>query len=188
MKGNKPRLIVLSAPSGSGKTTIIKTACQENSKLILSVSYTTRAPRVGEVHDVDYSFVSCEKFQEMIQNDEFLEWAEVFGNFYGTSKKFIQYHLDMGETVILDIDVQGAMRLRELDDFEAFFLFIAPPSLEELKRRLIDRGTENNNSLEVRLGNAEHELTFQNRYDQVLINDDLERATKEFMDIIYCSA
>ena len=180
-------LIVLSAPSGSGKTTIIKTACQQNPKLILSVSYTTRTPRVGEVHGKDYSFVSREQFQKMIQNDEFLEWAEVFENFYGTSKKFIQSHIDLGETVILDIDVQGAMRLRELDNFKAFFLFIAPPSLEELKRRLINRGTENNKSLEIRLGNAEHELTFQNRYDQVIINDDLESATKEFIDTIYYS-
>ena len=182
---NKPKLIVLSAPSGSGKTTIIRAACQQNSKLVLSLSYTTRSPRAGEIQGKDYSFVSREAFQKMIQNDEFLEWKEVHGNFYGTSKKFVQNHLDSGKTVILDIDVQGAMHLRESKGFDAFFLFIAPPSLEELKRRLIGRNTEDDKSLKIRLGNAVHELTFQNRYDQVIINDDLENATKEFIDTIH---
>ncbi|OGG99658.1 MAG: guanylate kinase [Candidatus Lambdaproteobacteria bacterium RIFOXYD1_FULL_56_27] len=180
----RPALFVLSAPSGSGKTTLVKRALARLTFLTLSLSTTTRLPRTGETEGVDYHFCTKEQFLHSVAQGEFLEWAEVHGNFYGTSKKRIQEAQAKGMSVLLDIDVQGAMQLQGLHGFEAYYLFICPPGLEELKKRLHSRGTETPQSLTKRMTNAERELTFQDRYDHVILNDDLEEATLRFMSLL----
>ena len=176
-----PALFVLSAPSGSGKTSLVKQALEHLPFLILSVSTTTRAPRVGETEGIEYHFTNKDDFLRSVEQGEFLEWAEVYGNYYGTSKLRIEQAQAKGFSVILDIDVQGAMQLKQLSEFSAHYLFIKPPSLEELRKRLIERETETDETLEKRIGNAAHELTFQDQYDHVILNDDLAQATKEFL-------
>ena len=179
-----PKLIILSAPSGTGKTSIIKQAKQIFPNLTLSVSYTTREPREGEVDGKDYFFVDREEFIKLRDNQEFIEWAEVFGNFYGTSKKFIQNAQKNNQIVILDIDVQGALQLKKIKDLSKSMIFIRPPSLEELKNRLIFRNTEDEESLKKRLGNAEKEMNYQNQYDYTIINNQLDQAVNEFIYLI----
>ncbi|PCI28090.1 MAG: guanylate kinase [SAR324 cluster bacterium] len=178
-----PKLIVISAPSGTGKTSIFKSAQKIFPNLTLSVSYTTRNPREGEKQGVDYFFVSPEEFQQRIKDQDFLEWAEVYGNFYGSSKEFIKSSQKSGNIVLLDIDVQGAMQLRQIKNLNATFVFITPPSLEVLEKRLVSRGTETPESLKKRLGNAEHELTFQNQYDYTVVNDELDQAVRHLLSI-----
>lgn len=178
-----PKLFVISAPSGTGKTSIIKKARLACPSLLLSVSYATRSPREGEVDGVDYSFISKEEFEKKITQDDFIEWAEVYGNYYGTCREFIKKHQGEGRIVILDIDVQGAMQLQE-KKLDAEYIFIAPPSIENLKERLEGRGSENPETLKRRLSNAQHELSFQDRYSHVIINDDLEVAYQEFLETI----
>lgn len=133
---------------------------------------------------VDYHFTHAEDFLHSIACGEFVEWAEVYKNYYGTSKHRIEELQGKGKSVILDIDVQGAVQLQKLPDFEATYLFISPPSLEELRNRLVGRGTETEASLNTRINNAEHELTFQDRYDQVVLNDDLDHATQVFLMLL----
>lgn len=180
----KPKLIIISAPSGSGKTSVFKQARTILPNLIFSISYTTRKPRDGETDGSDYFFTNAHHFRQMIQEDQFLEWAEVYGNYYGTSKTFIQNAQADGKIVVLDIDVQGAMQLKEIPNLEAVFVFIMPPSLEELSRRLVSRGTENEESLKRRLANAEKEMSFRDRYDYQIVNDDLDRAVDEFLKVV----
>lgn len=180
----RPALFVLSAPSGNGKTSLVKVALERLKFLTLSVSTTTRAPRAGEVEGKDYHFTSTDDFKASIAQGEFLEWAEVYGNHYGTSKKRVEEARAHGYSVLLDIDVQGAVQLQQLKDFSARYVFIKPPSLDELKRRLEGRGTETPETLAKRLGNAAHELTFQERYDFVILNDDLEAAEDAFMSLL----
>lgn len=178
-----PRLFVISAPSGTGKTSIIKKSQLACPSLKLSVSYTTRSPREGEVDGVDYFFISKEAFEKKIAADHFIEWAEVYGNYYGTCREFIKKHQAEGQIIILDIDVQGAMQLKE-KQLDADYIFIAPPSLENLKGRLEGRGTESVETLEKRLSNAQYELSFKDRYDVVIINDDLSIAAQEFLETL----
>ncbi len=184
MEINQPKIIVVSAPSGTGKTTLIKLAKEKIPDLQLSVSHTTRSPRSGEQHGVDYYFISEDQFKEMITEDDFLEWAEVHGNYYGTSTSQIKKFVAEGKIVVLDIDVQGAMEIKLKSDLEATYFFIEPPSLHELKSRLENRQTETTQSLAKRIQNAETELTFKNRYDYVIMNDKLDNAVEEFIHII----
>lgn len=132
---------------------------------------------------MDYNFISEDEFQERIKMGDFLEWAEVYGNYYGTSREFIERNQKAGNIVLLDIDVQGAMQLKETPNISATYIFITPPSLDELKYRLSSRGTETEETLSRRLGNAEHELTFQKHYDFTVVNDTLEQAAREFISI-----
>ncbi|MDT8448156.1 MAG: guanylate kinase [bacterium] len=180
----RPALFVLSAPSGSGKTSLIKEALGRLKFLTLSLSTTTRPPRAGETEGVDYHFTDPDDFSRSIDAGEFLEWACVYGNYYGTSAKRIAEAQDRGLSVLLDIDVQGAMQLKELPGFLAHYVFIKPPSIEELERRLTGRGSESPETLAKRLGNAVHELTFQDQYDSVILNDDLITAEDKFLKLL----
>jgi guanylate kinase len=184
MKFVNPPLFIISAPSGAGKTTIFKQAQQSLSNLVFSVSYTTRKPRKNEADGVDYFFVEKEDFIQRIDDNEFLEWAQVHGSYYGTSHRYIKDAWKAGQIVVLDIDVQGATQLMDQPDLEAIFIFIKPPSLEELRFRLKNRGTESKESSELRLKNAEWELTFEDRYDYVIINDKIDKAVWDFLKII----
>lgn len=177
-------LFVLSAPSGAGKTTILKKVMAGLPGLVFSVSHTTRAPRPGEVAGRDYHFVSPEEFQTMREGDPpgFLEWAEVHGNLYGTGRAGVERQLQAGRDVILDIDVQGALQVRGAAS--PVMIFIAPPSLSELEARLRKRGTESEETIRLRLDNACQELKLADRYDYLIINDRLEDAVDSLRAII----
>ncbi|MDH5560133.1 MAG: guanylate kinase [Deltaproteobacteria bacterium] len=179
-----PKLVVLSAPSGTGKSSIIQSARKIFPNLVLSVSYTTRPPRVGENNGVDYFFIGRDDFQERINKQEFIEYAEVFGNLYGTSKTFIKSAQADNRIVILDIDVQGAMQLKNYPDLQKTMIFIRPPSVEELGKRLRGRMTESEESLKRRLGQAEKEMGYADQYDHVIINNHLNQAVMEFIERI----
>ncbi len=184
VKGN---LLVISAPSGTGKTTILQPVLNDLPNLAFSVSHTTREPRSGEVNGRDYHFVTMEEFEQIKEADGFLEWAKVHNNFYGTSRQAVDNQLDRGVDIILDIDVQGAIQLKNLVDLNATFIFIAPPSMQELERRLRCRGTETPDSLKTRLGNAAQEMAQANEYDYLIVNDVLTEATTTFQAIVIAS-
>jgi len=184
MERLKPRLFIISAPSGTGKTSIFKQSRVLLPKISLSVSYTTRSPREGEIDGSDYFFISVEDFLARIDNNEFIEWAKVYDNYYGTSRVYIDRLKREDKIVILDIDVQGAMQLQKIKDLDAVFIFIMPPSLEELSRRLISRKTESQDLIKKRLMNAEHEISFKGCYDYQIVNDILEDATNDLLRII----
>ena len=177
-------LFVVSSPSGGGKGTIIRhvLACVEN--LSYSVSFTTRAPRPGEVDGREYFFISRETFDEMVGAGEFLEWACVHGNYYGTSKRQIIEETGAGADIILEVDVQGAASVRQLL-MDSVSIFILPPSYEILRERLIARGTDTPEELEVRLRNAPEELKQYSAFDYVIINDEIHRAAGQLASIIY---
>ncbi|MCW5203938.1 guanylate kinase [Desulfobulbus sp. US2] len=177
-------LLVVSAPSGCGKTTILKKLMAEISGLEFSVSHTTRQARPGERDGVDYHFVSKEAFIAMRdqQPSGFLEWAEVHGNFYGTSRRDVEALLAVGKDVVLDIDIQGAEQVRTNAD--PVTVFISPPTLAELERRLRGRGTESPESLAVRLANAEKEMAAADNYHHLIVNDELEQAVRDLQAII----
>lgn len=177
-------MFVVSAPSGTGKTTIIKQSQEYLPDIVFSVSHTTRSPRPNEVNGKDYFFISESEFKSKISENDFLEWAEVHGNYYGTSKSQIQDQVKKGKIVILDIDVQGAMQVKDSDELNPVYIFIEPPSVDELEKRLLNRATENEISLRKRISNARNELTFKNRYDYVIVNDDLDTAVQKFTNII----
>lgn len=178
------RLFVISAPSGAGKTTLLRGVMCSLVKVKFSVSHTTRNPREGEVDGVDYHFVSRDTFGQMVADNIFLEHAEVHDNFYGTSHAAIEEQLQNGFDVILDIDVQGAAILRKNPQVDAAFIFIAPPSLVELERRLRGRGTENEEKVQVRLINARTELQSSSKYEYLIVNSDIDEATNVLQAII----
>lgn len=180
------RLIVLSGPSGVGKDTVLRTLFELDPHLRYSVSYTTRPPRPGEVDGVSYSFVDVPGFEAMIERGELLEWARVHGNLYGTSLRRVRDHLERGEDVVLKIDVQGAAQLRGRVP-EAIFIFLLPPSLEELRERLRARESESDESLAQRDADAVRELAEAGRYDHQVVNDQVERAAREILDIVAAS-
>lgn len=177
-------LVVISAPSGSGKSTILRGLMAALPNLVFSVSHTTRAPRPGEVNGQHYHFVSPEYFVSLRDNKPsgFLEWAEVHGNLYGTSISEVRRRQQEGLDVLLDIDVQGADQVRQ--KAEAITVFIVPPSLAELERRLRGRGTEREESLLLRLENARQELAHAREYDYLIVNDEVERAVDKLRGII----
>ncbi|MBR6179938.1 MAG: guanylate kinase [Prevotella sp.] len=176
------KMLIFSAPSGSGKSTIINWLRQEHPELNLyfSISCTSRAPRGTEQNGVEYFFLSPEEFQKRIDNGEFLEYEEVYpGRFYGTLKAQVEKQLDEGQNVVFDVDVKGGCNIKAHYGDEALALFIQPPSIEELRRRLVNRGTETMEVIEDRLARAAYELTFAERFDCVIVNDDLATAEEE---------
>lgn len=171
-------LYVVSGPSGAGKGTLLGRVMEQDPKAVFSVSATTRAPREGEQDGKDYFFVSNKEFSHMIDNGEFLEYADVFGmSRYGTPKKFVQERIAEGCNVMLDIDVQGAVRVKQAMP-EAVMLFVAPPSMAELEQRLRHRGTETEDAIQNRLRTAKTELEFAVFYDYVIINDNVDDAVQ----------
>ncbi len=182
-KTTKGTLIVLSGPSGVGKSTVISELLSERPDIHFSVSYTTREPRVGEADGVNYNFVSEETFQGMIRREELLEYAQYVGHYYGTSLKVIQDHLDAGTDVLLEIDVQGAVTVRQKCP-DAVLIFVIPPSFEELSRRLHGRATDNEDVIEGRLRRAMEEYAQIPNYDYLVINDSVRSATHEIISIL----
>jgi len=177
-------LFVVSSPSGGGKGTIIRHVLEDVGNLSYSVSYTTRAPRQGEIDGREYFFVSRETFEEMVAAGEFLEWACVHGNLYGTAKSQVIEETNAGADIILEVDVQGAASVRQLL-MDSVSIFILPPSYEVLKQRLITRGTDSPEELAIRLRNAPDELKQYSAFDYVIINDEIERASAQLASIIY---
>ena len=179
------KLIIFSAPSGSGKSTIINYLMTQNLNLAFSVSATSRAPRGTEQHGVEYYFLSAEEFKQRIANDEFLEYEEVYENrFYGTLKAPIEKQLEEGFNVVFDVDVVGGCNIKEYYGDRALSLFIQPPSVEELRRRLEGRGTDAPEVIQQRIDKAEYELSFAPKFDKIVINDDLATAQAEALGII----
>ena len=182
LEKKRGKMLIFSAPSGSGKSTIINWLRQEHPELNLyfSISCTSRAPRGTEQDGVEYFFLSPEEFQNRIDNGEFLEYEEVYpGRFYGTQKAQVEKQLDEGQNVVFDVDVKGGCNIKAYYGDEALALFIQPPSIEELRRRLVNRGTETMEVIEDRLARAEYELTFAEKFDCVIVNDDLATAEEE---------
>ncbi|MFO7911164.1 MAG: guanylate kinase [Desulfotignum sp.] len=178
----KGRLFVISAPSGAGKTTLIKQVLKKFSGVSYSVSHTTRPPRPGETHGKEYFFVNESEFVDMIDADLWLEWARVHGHYYGTSRTFVEEQLEKGSTLLLDIDVQGAAQIMA-SSLDPVSIFIMPPSLEELGRRLKNRGTEDPRTIARRLRNAKEEIRQKHMFQYVLVNDDLETASGQLCHI-----
>lgn len=181
-------LFIISGPSGVGKGTVSKALLEKScGNMVFSVSATTRAPRQGEQHGREYFFVSEEEFERMIEAGEFLEYMKVFGrNNYGTPRRYVEEQLEMGHDVLLDIDVNGAMKVKE-NCPEAVALMLAPPSMAELRRRLESRGTEEQPVIERRLAEAKAELSRMGEYDFVVVNDDLETAISQCEKVLEAS-
>lgn len=180
---NKGKIIVIVAPSGTGKSTLIKRLKNELPLISESVSYTTRPQRPGEIDGQSYFFISVERFIEMQTHDEFLEWAQVHNNFYGTSKKFVEESLQNGKCLLFDLDVQGTDAMKKHFGEKAHAIFIAPPSVLELEKRLRHRGTESTEVINVRLSNAKKELNRKHDYDFLVYNEDIETAYTELKAI-----
>ncbi len=180
----KNRLVVISAPSGAGKTSLCAKLLANIPNLVLSISSTTRAPRGTEKHGVEYEFLTREDFQAKIQAGRFAEWAEVHGNYYGTSKDTIGRAFQAGNSVLLDIDVQGAKLIRQAYPSESVLIFVQPPSIEELEKRLRGRGTESEENIQKRMKNARDELAEMDSFDHVIMNDEFERAAFELEAIV----
>lgn len=180
-------LIVLSGPSGAGKGTICAALRQQMPNLVYSVSMTTRAPRVGEEEGVSYFFRDKEEFQRLIKEDAFLEYAQVYDNFYGTPKQHVMDLLSEGKSVFLEIDIQGAMQVKERFS-EAVFIYIVPPSLDILSNRLRDRGTDAADVIDKRLSKASSELALVHRYDYIVVNDVLPDAVEKVASILRAEA
>ena len=176
-------LLVLSGPSGSGKGTVSESLMKNNDDIIFSTSVTTRTPRPGEVNGENYFFATREEFEKMVENDELLEHAFVHTNYYGTPKKFVFDEIEKGEIVLLEIDVQGALQVKKKYK-EAVFIFLIPPTMDELKSRLVKRDTETEDEIETRYRNAFKELDFVGEYDYFVINDVIDNAVKDIETII----
>lgn len=177
------KLFVVSGSSGVGKGTLLKGFLEKNPDFMLSVSCTTRAPREGEVDGINYFFLTKDEFQKCIKDDKFLEWAEFAGNRYGTKKKFIKKCLDEGKNVILEIDTKGALQVKKQMP-EAVLVFICPPSLEALEKRLRGRHTEDEETIQKRLHEVKQELARAEVFDYKIVNDDLPRAISELKEIV----
>lgn len=180
------KIIVVSAPSGCGKSTIINSILKEGKfDLSFSVSATNRPPREGEQHGEHYYFLSSEDFRNHVENNDFVEWEEVYpGRFYGTLRSEVDRLIQQGRNVVLDIDVKGALNVKKIYGEKALTLFIEPPSIEELRRRLETRATDPADVIDVRIGKAEYEISFAPLFDCVIINDELDEAVKETSNTI----
>lgn len=177
------KLFVISGSSGVGKGTVIKKFLENNPNFKLSVSCTTRAKRPGEEHGVNYFYLTRDEFMQAVNEGEFLEWAEFSGNCYGTNKKFVQQGLDNNEDILLEIDTQGALQVKEKMD-NAVLIFILPPSLEELERRLRGRGTETEDAIQKRLNTVKSEMENAKHFHYQVVNDEVDRAVFEIEKII----
>jgi guanylate kinase len=179
----KGRLIVVSGPSGAGKSTVVFKAINGRNKMCFSTSVTSRKPRPGEVDGKEYFFIDAEKFEQMVRNDELLEHAVYVGNYYGTPRKFVEDKLADGDSVFLDIEVQGARQVKEKMP-DAIMIFLIPPSLGELKKRLESRGTETEETIKGRLARAREEYAEADFYDYIVVNDDIDAAANELLSIL----
>lgn len=179
----KSLLVVISSPSGAGKTTVCKKVLKRYPEYLYSVSFTTREERKGEVNGKDYHFVGEKEFEKMIKRKEFAEWACVYGDYYGTSKKVIEWAKKEKKTLIMVLDVQGAFAIKRLYP-ESVLIFMLPPSLEELKKRLKKRATDKREDMKKRLKSAVKEISFWSNYDYVLVNENLNQTVKEVENII----
>lgn len=175
-------VFVISAPAGTGKTTLVKMLKEEFHQVVDSISFTTRPPRPNEVEGRDYHFITKEQFKQKIQEGEFLEYAEVFHQYYGTSRKFVEMQQEKGKHVILVIDTQGAMQL--MGRFDAVYIFISPPSLEELMARLYRRKSEDEEAIRTRLSWAEKEMALAPKYNYHIVNDNLKVAYEVLRSIL----
>ncbi|MBE0482885.1 MAG: guanylate kinase [Bacterioplanes sp.] len=176
-------LFIFSAPSGAGKTSLVKALLQQTSHIGISVSHTTRAPRLGEVDGQDYHFVSVEQFQDMISASAFLEHAQVFDNFYGTSQAWVEQELAAGRDVILEIDWQGAQQVRRLMP-DAVSVFIVPPSIAALEQRLTGRGQDDAETIARRMRDAQSEMSHYGEYDYLIVNDNFDNALAELRSVV----
>ena len=177
------KLYVFTGPSGTGKGTILSQVLKQDKRLFLSVSATTRAPREGETHGKHYYFLDKQTFEDKINKGEFLEYAQYVGNYYGTLEEPVNEQLKNGNDVILEIEVQGAMQIHEKRP-DAVMIFVAPPSIEELERRLVGRGTENPEKVAARMKTAEEELKQADKFDYIIVNDDLDCAIADLLAIL----
>lgn len=176
----KGKLIIFSAPSGAGKTTIVRHLLKKNLNLEFSVSATSRAPRHNETHGKDYYFLSAEEFKKKITNGEFLEWEEVYkGVYYGSLKSEVERIRNHGKNVIFDVDVVGGLDIKKIYGDEARAIFVQPPSVDELLSRLQNRSTETEEKIQMRIAKAEQELSFARKFDVIITNNDLTQACKE---------
>ena len=183
----KGKMLIVSAPSGSGKSTIVQWLMQEHPelKLYFSISCTSRAPRGTEQNGVEYFFLSPEEFRNKIAKNEFLEYEEVYENrFYGTLKQQVENQREAGQNVVFDVDVKGGVNIKKYYGDEALSLFIQPPSVEELRKRLVGRATDTAEAIEERLAKAEYEMTFASQFDHIIVNDDLETAKQETLKLV----
>lgn len=183
MTRNRGHLFIISAPSGAGKTTLANAVLERHGDMLYSVSYTTRKPRATEQDGTDYHFISKQDFEKGIKSGQWAEWAEVYGNYYGTSDQFIVNGLSSGRDILLDIDVQGAIQvLKKYPD--SITIFILPPSMKILKKRLEMRGTDSPQVIDRRLAYAKHEMAQKNLYRHVIVNDNLSKAIEDLSAII----
>ncbi|MBN1332311.1 MAG: guanylate kinase [Synergistales bacterium] len=183
MTSRRGNLFIVSGPSGAGKGTLRERLFRQVKDLVFSISCTTRPPRQGEEDGVDYRFVDEKTFLELIDTGRFLEWACVHDHYYGTLKEDVLLELNRGKDVVLEIDVQGALQVKDACP-RAILIFVAPPSLDELEKRLRNRGTEQEKDLEIRLRNARDEIITSGSYDHMIINDNVERASGELQAIV----
>lgn len=184
-KGKKGKLIIFSAPSGAGKTTIVKHLLSCGLGLEFSISATSREPRKGEIHGKDYYFLSADDFSERIKNDEFLEWEEVYkGIFYGTLKSEVEKLREAGKHVIFDVDVEGGLNIKKYYGDKALAVFVQPPSIEELEKRLKKRSTETEEKIQMRVAKADHELSYAKNFDVILTNNILEESLENAKKVI----
>lgn len=180
---NRGKIYVIAAPSGAGKSTLVNALCRLDNNVQLSISHTTRGIRPGEEHGVNYFFTSVSDFKNMIEKNEFLEYAEVYGNLYGTNITTIKDFLATGKDILLEIDWQGARQIRKLFN-DAVLIFIAPPSLEVLEKRLRDRKTDSQEVIEKRLSLAREDMAHAAEFDYIIINDDFDTALQDLCSII----
>lgn len=179
------KIIIITAPSGAGKTSITRQLMKHFPQLAFSISAATRKPRANEKDSVDYHFMSTEEFQDKIHEDAFMEWEMVYeGKYYGTLKSEMKRIWNNGQIPVLDIDVKGAIHIQDLYPKQILTIFIEPPSIEELKRRLESRGTETADSLQARISKASYEISFKHSFQHVIVNDNLEKAIKEATAIV----
>ncbi|MDR0365178.1 MAG: guanylate kinase [Bacteroidales bacterium] len=185
MNSSNHKVIIMSSPSGGGKTTIMKRLLKDYPELEFSISACSRSPRDGEIEGKDYYFLTVEEFQKKIADNEFLEWEEVYeGMFYGTLKSEVKRIWNKEHVVVFDVDVVGGNNLKNYFKEQALAIFIMPPSVEVLRDRLLMRGTETVESIDIRVARAEYELTFSDKYETIIINDDIETAVREAKEAV----
>jgi len=183
MNKKKGMIIIVSAPSGAGKTSICDAVIRDDKNIVYSISTTTRKPRIGEKNGREYLFVDEKKFKQDIKNGKFIEWAQVHGNYYGTGKTVLQNTLSKGKDVLLDIDVQGALSIKKKYK-DALMLFVMTPTLKELKKRLIKRNKDSKETINIRIENAKKEIKYVNSYDYLILNDKLQKSINDVKAVI----